>query len=314
MDPRTIANQYYDAWRLHAGDMTGVPLAENFVFSGPVASFDSADGFRAMARQAGQAVRGFQVRHQFAEGDLVCSVIDWEMAMLPGSLTAAEVLQVRDGAIVRGELIYDAEALRRAMAQVQPTRTRIAVLLDRSFRDTAEVIGSVDTTRWDAPSPCSAWTVRQVGSHLIGSVALLTRVADGEPVDPAGFDPQQLADPDRLGVEPVAAFRGVAEQSVAVFSRPDALDRRFAYPVPDAPGLLLANLCLLESLIHGWDIADGAAVSYHPDAAVVAAVQDFAGTAIGAEQRRQGLFGPACPTGSHADRLTATLGHLGRRA
>jgi hypothetical protein len=38
------------------------------------------------------------------------------MAMLPGVLTAAEVLEVKDGTIVRGELIYDAENLRKAMA------------------------------------------------------------------------------------------------------------------------------------------------------------------------------------------------------
>jgi hypothetical protein len=30
-------------------------------------------------------------------------------------LTAAEVLQIRDGLIIRGELIYDAEELRKAM-------------------------------------------------------------------------------------------------------------------------------------------------------------------------------------------------------
>ncbi len=30
-------------------------------------------------------------------------------------MTAAELLEVEDGVIVRGELIYDAEALRRAM-------------------------------------------------------------------------------------------------------------------------------------------------------------------------------------------------------
>jgi len=34
-------------------------------------------------------------------------------------LTAAEILQVRDGKIVRGELIYDAEDPRRAMAAAQ---------------------------------------------------------------------------------------------------------------------------------------------------------------------------------------------------
>lgn len=116
MDPRTTANLYYDAWRTRAGDMTGVPLAEDFVFTGPVASFSDAAGFRAMASEAGAAVRSFNVRHQFADGNLVCSVIDWEMAMVPGILTAAEVLEVHDGTIVRGELIYDAEDLRKAMA------------------------------------------------------------------------------------------------------------------------------------------------------------------------------------------------------
>lgn len=34
-----------------------------------------------------------------------------------GRMTAAELLEVVDGVIVRGELIYDAEALRRVMAQ-----------------------------------------------------------------------------------------------------------------------------------------------------------------------------------------------------
>ena len=117
MDAVTIANLYYDAWRLHAGDMSGVPLADDLAFTGPVASFQSAEGFRAMARQAGAGVHSFTVRHQFADGDLVCSVIDWEMDPVPGMMTSAEVLEIHDGKIVRGELIYDAEQLRHAMAQ-----------------------------------------------------------------------------------------------------------------------------------------------------------------------------------------------------
>ena len=119
MDAVTIANLYYDAWRLRAGDMSGVPLAEDLAFTGPVASFQDAEGFRAMARQAGAGVRSFAVRHQFAQGDLVCSVIDWEMDPVPGMMTSAEVLEIRHGEIVRGELIYDAEQLRHAMAQAQ---------------------------------------------------------------------------------------------------------------------------------------------------------------------------------------------------
>jgi ketosteroid isomerase-like protein len=110
-----IVARYYDAWQTKQGEMTDVPLAEDFAFTGPVASFDDAEGFRAMAREAGRAVTRFSVRRQFADGDTVCSIIDWEMST-PGTgrMTSAELLQVSGGEIVRGELIYDAEALRRA--------------------------------------------------------------------------------------------------------------------------------------------------------------------------------------------------------
>jgi ketosteroid isomerase-like protein len=112
----TVA-RYYDAWQNKQGDMTDVPLAEDFAFTGPVASFEDATGYRAMAREAGATVTSFSVRRQFVDGDTVCSIIDWEMA-IPGTgrMTSAELLEVSDGVIVRGELIYDAEELRRAMA------------------------------------------------------------------------------------------------------------------------------------------------------------------------------------------------------
>jgi len=108
---------YYDAWQNRHGDFDDVPLADDFQFTGPVASFDSAEGYRAMVREAGQAVTSFDVRRQFVDGNTVCSIIDWEMAMPDlGRMTAAELLEVVDGVIVRGELIYDAEPLRRVMA------------------------------------------------------------------------------------------------------------------------------------------------------------------------------------------------------
>jgi ketosteroid isomerase-like protein len=117
MSTTEAVRRYYDAWQNKAGDFSDVPLADDFEFRGPVASFDSADGYRRMAREAGRAVTSFSVRRQFVDGDSVCSLVDWEMA-IPGvgALSAAEVLEVVDGRIVRGELFYDAEELRRAMA------------------------------------------------------------------------------------------------------------------------------------------------------------------------------------------------------
>ena len=49
MNAKELADRYYDAWINRHGDFTDVPLAEDFVFTGPVASFDSAEGYRQMA-------------------------------------------------------------------------------------------------------------------------------------------------------------------------------------------------------------------------------------------------------------------------
>ena len=115
-----IVGSYYEAWMTGKGDFSAVPLAEDFAFTGPVASFDTAAGFRQMAAQAGPMVTRFTVRRQFVDGDTVCSIIDWEMNLPVAPMTSAEILQVRDGQIVRGELIYDAQELRAAMAAAGP--------------------------------------------------------------------------------------------------------------------------------------------------------------------------------------------------
>ncbi len=310
MDPRTqpgaIAGQYYDAWTDRAGDMTDVPLAKDFVFTGPVACFDTADGYREMARQAGAAVRRFQVRHQFFAGDLVCSIVDLEMDPLPGTLTAAEVLHIRDGEIVQGELIYDAEDLRRAMATMagQTDRTGLVDLLRRGYAATADLIGQIPADKWVAASPCAGWTVRQVANHLSGGLQLITRIAEGQTIEPEEFDAQRHADTDGLGTDPAAGFRAVTERSLAVFGKPDTMEQEFPFTTGPAPGAVLATVSLLESLVHGWDIAHGAGVGYPADDDVVKAVWAFAADHVGDEcsptwdgnRRASGVGGQAPPT------------------
>jgi hypothetical protein len=85
-----IVGLYYDAWQTKRGDFSAVPLADDFAFTGPVASFTDAAGYRAMAREAGQMITRFSVRHQFTDGNRVCSIIDWEMALPVAPMTSAE--------------------------------------------------------------------------------------------------------------------------------------------------------------------------------------------------------------------------------
>lgn len=117
MSVKQVVDKYYAAWKSGTGDFSAVALADELEFKGPMASFDSAAGFRAMAAQAGPLVTRFAVRHQFIQGSRVCSIIDYEMSPVPKPMTSAEVLEVEDGRIVRGEVIYDAEELRAAMAR-----------------------------------------------------------------------------------------------------------------------------------------------------------------------------------------------------
>ena len=57
-----VVGSYYEAWMTGKGDFSAVPLAEDFEFTGPMASFDTAEGFRQMAAQAGPMVTRFTVR------------------------------------------------------------------------------------------------------------------------------------------------------------------------------------------------------------------------------------------------------------
>ncbi len=119
MSTADVVDRYYDAWAHRQGDLTDVPLADDFRFTGPVTSFDSAAAFRETARRAGAVVRNYRVRSQYHDGDVVVSIVDWEMEGVPGRWRAAELLEVRDGHVVRGEVINDAEELRKVMAQAR---------------------------------------------------------------------------------------------------------------------------------------------------------------------------------------------------
>jgi hypothetical protein len=44
-----VVGSYYQAWMAGKGDFRAVPLVPDFAFTGPVASFDTAEGFRQMA-------------------------------------------------------------------------------------------------------------------------------------------------------------------------------------------------------------------------------------------------------------------------
>jgi SnoaL-like domain len=113
MSALDVVNSYYEACN-NGGDLSDVALADNVRFAGPLGSVEGAAEFRAHTAERGDM--RCSVREQFVNGSRVCSIVDWELSGPVSSLTTTEILEVRDGEIVSGEVIFDPETIRNALA------------------------------------------------------------------------------------------------------------------------------------------------------------------------------------------------------
>lgn len=50
------------------------------------------------------------------------------------------------------------------------TRTRTIDGLFAEYDDFAKLVSGVETTRWDAPTRCTGWQVRDVAAHVLGNI------------------------------------------------------------------------------------------------------------------------------------------------
>ena len=78
------------------------------------------------------------------------------------------------------------------------------------------------------------------------------------------------------------------------------------------PGSVFAGFVAFDGLIHGWDIATAAGLTYDPPADVVAAVDEFARAALGPEMRDGDTFAEATDAPVGAGRLEQLVAFSGR--
>ena len=168
-------------------------------------------------------------------------------------------------------------------------------LLAPCYRATGEVLAAIPADRWDAPSPCTEWTVREVADHLVDALDYFATAVSGVPAD----RPADLLD----------AYRDVTRRCLAAFARPEALAAEHPFPNGTEPGWVIANISLSESLVHGWDLATGAGLPYEPSPDAVAAVNAFSTGAPAPD-----MFADPVPVPAGSSPFAALLGKLGRVA
>jgi uncharacterized protein (TIGR03086 family) len=174
--------------------------------------------------------------------------------------------------------------------------------LGRAVAAVGRLIVGIRQEQWSAPTPCVDWTVRELVGHLVGLNLVFAAMLTEQQPPERGVD--------RLGDDPVGAYRASAADLAAAFERPGILDRTFAGPLGSATGADRLYIRLYDLLAHGWDLAraTGQPVGI-PDELAERSLA-FVRIQLAAQQRT-GRFAPAQAISDDApanDRLAAFLG------
>jgi uncharacterized protein (TIGR03086 family) len=127
-------------------------------------------------------------------------------------------------------------------------------LLERHGRAMEEFdrrVRTVPADRWDDPTPCEEWTVRDLVNHLVGEQLWAPHLLAGETLDDVG----DRYDGDVLGDDPVAAWERTSRQARAAFLRPGAVDGTVHTSMGELPAEEYTHQMTIDLAIHGWDLA-----------------------------------------------------------
>lgn len=178
--------------------------------------------------------------------------------------------------------------------------------LARAFDVAHDVIRSVPSGQWNAPSPCTEWDARGVANHLIGGAKMVAACVAGQP-----FNHADIAG-DQLGDNPSQAYRQAADAAIAAFrADPSVLGRGVQMPFGEMPGGMVAGVFTSDHFTHAWDLAKATGQSTDLDPELAAAVLAQSKQFITADFRKPGFFDAeqSAPKGaSAADQLAAFLG------
>lgn len=170
-----------------------------------------------------------------------------------------------------------------------------------------ETARQVPPDRWDAPSPCEDWTVRDVARHVVDTQGLF-----------AGFIDRSLGELPSVDDDPVGALEGALGATQANLDDPAVAGTAYDGMMGPTTYEASADRFLgADLVVHRWDLGTGAGLAVElDDRDVDASLADI--DALPAEvrsmMRTAGAFGPEVEVGPDADAATRLLGFLGRRA
>jgi uncharacterized protein (TIGR03086 family) len=182
----------------------------------------------------------------------------------------------------------------------------IVELHERALDQTASIVAGVKLDQLVLPTPCTEWDVRTLLEHLIGGNWRFAALAEG------GTLHYSSETEDVVGDDPAAEYERSAEALKQAWRKPSRLGQVYELPIGPLPGEAALTLHVVETITHGWDLAQATGQTPRYDDDIVEQATMFARSAHerGVVPRGTTFAAPVdCPDNLPAiDRLAAFLG------
>jgi uncharacterized protein (TIGR03086 family) len=182
----------------------------------------------------------------------------------------------------------------------------LADLHRRSVETWTARVDAVPDDKWDAPTPCTDWTVRDLVNHVVGEDAWTVPLMRGSTMADVG----DSLDGDLLGDQPTESAVRNANEALAVVAEtlPTGGKVHLSYGDEDMEEYVLQVTA--DHLMHAWDlaVATGGDTALDPDL-----VEEVGAWFLEREElyRQAGAIGPRVEAGG-GDPQSELIGRAGR--
>jgi uncharacterized protein (TIGR03086 family) len=176
--------------------------------------------------------------------------------------------------------------------------------LSQAIDLTGQVVAGVSAGQWTSQTPCTDWKAGDLVRHLVTGNFGFAAIVRGEPRPAVTELP--AADADLPG-----AYRDSGAALVEAFSEPGTAERIISSPIGEIPGSVALHLRVIETLVHGWDLAAATGQSFAVPDALAESEIVFSQTALEMlppDRRPFAAPQAVAPDAPAIDRLAACLG------
>lgn len=192
-------------------------------------------------------------------------------------------------------------------------RKDAATLLSRHTEALAlftDRVHAVREDQWDAPTPCTEWSVRDLVNHLTAEQLWVPDlVTDAAAIEDVG----DAHDGDVLGERPRHAWDSAARAARKAFAAEGALEGTVQLSYGETPTTAYCAQMITDAVVHSWDLSRAIGADERlPDPLVAFALEEV--TPYASDLSGSGLFAPPIEPPPGDDPQTRLLAMLGRRA